>query len=253
MVVASPVIVAEMSEWVSLGGTNLGIAADNYTNHPSGFHRAANEVPSTDYSRRRDPNGADGPFINWNYACAGDFAHNNNATLRAMHLDVLTRLMHGEFPMICEFIGKPWADQPVYYWARWNGITNLQKYTGSGHDRWSHISWYRSRVNERAHLWIKDSESSPIPPKPAPSTPVDDTHNWTEKIVNNLPVLRKGDRGTSVRRLQGLLIAAGSTDSKIDGDFGAATDRAVRREQSQFKLKIDGIVGKDTWTKLLGA
>lgn len=146
-----PVIDAEMDDWVDLGGENLGIQGDS--NHTYGFHPGANEVPSSDYSRTRDPNGNDGPYVNWSYACAGDFGHRNDPRLRAMHADVLDALMNGKFPMICEFIGKPWPDRPVYYWARWNGVGNLQKYTGEGHDRWSHIAWYRSRVDERAHLW----------------------------------------------------------------------------------------------------
>jgi len=158
MAVAAPVIKEEMAEWLALGGKNLGITADNFTNHPSGFHRAANEVPATDYSRRQDPNGSDGPYVDWDYACAGDFSHEFNPTLRALHRNVLARLMNGELPMICEFIGKPWADKPVYYWARWNGVKVLKQYTGSGHDKWSHISWYRSRVNQRANLWVTEDD-----------------------------------------------------------------------------------------------
>jgi len=150
--VAAPVIEAEMKDWTSLGGGNSGIVGDQ--NHTYGFHCSANNVPASDYSRSRDPNGSDGPYVNWNYCCAGDFDHKNNSKLRQMHANVLNELMDGKYPMICEFIGKPWADKPVYYWARWNGIGTLQKYTGQGHDHWSHLSWYRSRVDERAYLWV---------------------------------------------------------------------------------------------------
>ena len=152
--VPAPVIEAEMDDWKAKGGGNSGICGD--VNHTYGFHLAANLVSADDYSRWRDPNGSDGPYVDWDYCCAGDFDHKNDPTLRAMHANVLNDLMDGKFPMICEFIGKPWPDKPVYYWARWNGIDTLQKYTGSGHDHWSHISWYRSRVDERAHLWIGD-------------------------------------------------------------------------------------------------
>lgn len=161
MGIAAPVITAEMAEWVALGGGNSGIVGN--AAHTYGFHVAANELPASDYSRWRDPQGSDGPYVNWSYACAGDFSHKNDENLRAMHRNVLARLMRGELPMICEFIGKPWADQPVYYWARWNGVTTLQRYTGSGHDHWSHISWYRSMVDQRAYLWV-----------PGPSTVEDD-------------------------------------------------------------------------------
>lgn len=155
MVTAAPIIVREMDEWEALGGGNSGIVGD--ANHTYGFHCAADEISADDYSRWRDPNGSDGPYVNWDYACAGDFDHKNNSSLRAKHADLLNRLMAGQHPMICEFIGKPWADKPVYYWARWNGIGTLEKYTGEGHDHWSHVSWYRSRVDEYAGLWKPSS------------------------------------------------------------------------------------------------
>ena len=149
--IPAPIITIEMQEWTNLGGGNSGIVGDK--NHSYGFHLSANDADYDDYSRQNDPNGPGGPFVNWAYACAGDFGHHNDDRLRAYHRDVLARLMLGQLPMICEFIGKPWADRPVYYWARWNGVKTLQLYTGEGHDTWSHISWYRSRVNERAGLW----------------------------------------------------------------------------------------------------
>lgn len=153
--VAAPVIEAEMKDWKSLGGGNSGIVANPDT-HDYGFHMAAFAIGPDDYSRWRDPNGSDGPYVDWDYCCAGDFDHKNNADLRKMHANVLNGLMNGKYPMICEFIGQPWADKPVYYWARWNGIDTLQRYTGQGHDHWSHISWYRSKANQRAYLWVAD-------------------------------------------------------------------------------------------------
>lgn len=166
MGIAAPVISAEMSDWVTLGGGNSGIVGNSL--HDYGFHVAADELPASDYSRQQDPNGPNGPFTNWDYACAGDFSHKNDESLRSKHRAVLARLMRGELPMICEFIGKPWADQPVYYWARWNGVSTLQRYTGAGHDTWSHISWYRSRADQRAYLWTPSGGSpNPAPPQTA--------------------------------------------------------------------------------------
>lgn len=159
MTIAAPVIEAEMADWVARGGGNSGIVGNDL--HDYGFHLGANKVGPDDYSRWRDINGANGPYVNWDYACAGDFDHKNDEGLRSMHRAVLSKLMAGGYPMICEFIGKPWADQPVYYWARWNGNSTLQRYTGAGHDHWSHISWYRSRVDQRAYLW---AAGTPTPP-----------------------------------------------------------------------------------------
>lgn len=155
MAVAAPAIKAEMDDWVALGGRNSGIVGDDA--HRSGFHRAANEVPSTDYSRRRDPNGADGPYVNWSWACAGDFWHGDDPRLLAYHRRLLARLEAGDpsLSMICEFIGQPWPDQPVLYWSRWGGRST---YRGAGHGTWTHVAWYRSRANQRANLWQEEEE-----------------------------------------------------------------------------------------------
>ena len=70
----------------------------------------------------------------------------------------------------------------------------------------------------------------------------------------NLPVLRKGDRGAEVLALQILLIAhnrkCGFTVP--DGIWGSKTDAAVRAYQNEVFGTADGIVGKQTWTRLLG-
>ncbi|GGQ84293.1 hypothetical protein GCM10010195_44910 [Kitasatospora griseola] len=62
----------------------------------------------------------------------------------------------------------------------------------------------------------------------------------------------RGDSGAKVKELQALLIfwgySVGSTG--IDGSFGAATEAAVKRLQSNDGLKVDGIVGAATWKDL---
>jgi peptidoglycan hydrolase-like protein with peptidoglycan-binding domain len=58
-------------------------------------------------------------------------------------------------------------------------------------------------------------------------------------------VLRKGDHGPLVRRLQHLL------KLPVDGIFGPHTKRAVRRFQHQHHLLADGQVGSHTWRALL--
>lgn len=66
--------------------------------------------------------------------------------------------------------------------------------------------------------------------------------------------LRKGDEGTQVKALQALLIGYGYDCGQYgaDGDFGEKTDKAVRKFQSSNGLNPDGIVGDNTWAKLLG-
>jgi lysozyme len=65
----------------------------------------------------------------------------------------------------------------------------------------------------------------------------------------NRPVLKKGAKGTAVTRLQRALSAAGHAIA-ADGDFGAATDRAVRAFQTARGLQADGVVGPATWDAL---
>lgn len=63
------------------------------------------------------------------------------------------------------------------------------------------------------------------------------------------PVLRSGDRGEDVFRLQTALNARGA-GLNADGDFGPRTEAAVRRFQDSKGLFVDGIVGARTWAAL---
>lgn len=66
--------------------------------------------------------------------------------------------------------------------------------------------------------------------------------------------LSKGSMGAPVKALQILLIGYGYSCgiAGVDGDFGTATDKAVRAYQKANGLTVDGIVGAKTWAKLLG-
>ena len=62
---------------------------------------------------------------------------------------------------------------------------------------------------------------------------------------NPTPLLRIGDRGQAVAHLQEVLGLA------ADGDFGPATKAAVAAFQEKHGLHPDGVVGQQTWDKLL--
>ena len=71
--------------------------------------------------------------------------------------------------------------------------------------------------------------------------------DWPSLIIT----VKQGDgpggaKGEAVRAVQTLL--AGLT---VDGDFGPATDAAVREFQQLFAPPVDGIVGPDTWHTLM--
>ncbi|HMP04174.1 MAG TPA: TIGR02594 family protein [Gemmatales bacterium] len=69
------------------------------------------------------------------------------------------------------------------------------------------------------------------------------------------PILRRGSKGPDVKRLQQLLNEKlrPSPNLKPDGDFGPATEKAVRAFQTQARLGVDGVVGTQTWSALEGA
>jgi peptidoglycan hydrolase-like protein with peptidoglycan-binding domain len=64
------------------------------------------------------------------------------------------------------------------------------------------------------------------------------------------PLLKRGSSGTAVRQLQEALKEAGHDPGPIDGEFGAATEAAVRAFQQEKGIAVDGIVGDITWLNI---
>lgn len=87
--------------------------------------------------------------------------------------------------------------------------------------------------------------------------------NWTEALLNTLPVLTAGNRdhpGTVqfVRRLQALVKVIGDVNGLAaasavvaDGNFGAATRAGVLQVQQFFGITADGTAGPATWAALV--
>jgi len=76
--------------------------------------------------------------------------------------------------------------------------------------------------------------------------------NWQENMMQQLPTVQQGAADNTVRTVQGLCVARGFSNLVIDGVFGPATDHVVRTIQEARRLKVDGIVGPETWPALLG-
>lgn len=89
---------------------------------------------------------------------------------------------------------------------------------------------------------------------------------WTEAQQDETPTakakrtasviasyLEMGDKNDVVKFLQGGLPALGYScgSTGADGDFGKNTKAAIIKYQKDKGLAADGVVGKDTWTKLL--
>jgi peptidoglycan hydrolase-like protein with peptidoglycan-binding domain len=68
------------------------------------------------------------------------------------------------------------------------------------------------------------------------------------------PTVRQGSSGSAVRVLQTELntseVGCALGHLKVDGAFGPATLKAVKKFQSDWRLSVDGIVGPKTWYQL---
>lgn len=71
-----------------------------------------------------------------------------------------------------------------------------------------------------------------------------------KKVPCNEQVLRRGDSGGCVKKVQTLLNEKGHNAGAADGGFGPNTERAVKSLQSAMGLSTDGVVGSKTWAVL---
>lgn len=103
--------------------------------------------------------------------------------------------------------------------------------------------------NSPSEVIISKAEQTPVETQ----KPAQEAQNkpQTESVVYDMKTLRIGSKGTQVKVLQFLLNAKGYNVGNVDGIFGAKTLAAVKAFQKAYGLSVDGIVGKNTWTKLL--
>lgn len=119
------------------------------------------------------------------------------------------------------------------------------------HDNLEDITWFHTHMKEIAESAAKGLcewfglayVEAPQQEEPEPTV---------ERVDVSVRLLTKGMRGNDVRALQAALNAAGHDCGATDGIFGAATLVAVKQFQSANGLTADGVVGKNTWGKLLG-
>ncbi|MBC7309886.1 MAG: peptidoglycan-binding protein, partial [Tetrasphaera sp.] len=118
-------------------------------------------------------------------------------------------------------------------------------YTGSHpHDDHIHFTFTWDGAYKRTSWWTGVAlktitiGSDGTPGAPAP-------HEVPILTNTGYHVLRTGSRGEEVEILQrGLGIT-------VDGSFGSQTETAVRAFQTEHKLTVDGIVGPQSWARLI--
>ena len=69
--------------------------------------------------------------------------------------------------------------------------------------------------------------------------------------LKGCPIMRQGARGNITKLLQEKLVSFGYNTNGVDGIFGMGTKAAVIAFQKSKGLSADGIVGQNTWRKLL--
>lgn len=98
--------------------------------------------------------------------------------------------------------------------------------------------------------------AQPTPTQPAPTQPTPAQPTLTQPAPTQpepRPLLRVGSQGESVSELQALLKLLGYYSGEVDGVYRASTAAAVSAFQQAVGLQADGIVGSDTWNRLLPA
>ena len=102
------------------------------------------------------------------------------------------------------------------------------------------VQHFTSRNKKWTH-WAVPSGLYSTDPQPEP-----------EPVPGWRPTIRRGSKGPEVGECQTMLVKLGYDIGAcgIDGDFGRATEKAVREFQGDHQLVVDGVVGPMTWDAL---
>ena len=86
-------------------------------------------------------------------------------------------------------------------------------------------------------------------------TPTNDAIGTNDDAIETPKTIRKGAKGELVIKAQELLRSHGYSLGKwgVDGDFGSATENAVKAFQRDNGLTADGIIGPKTWAALMSS
>lgn len=129
-----------------------------------------------------------------------------------------------------------------YYWAAdWTGHKHLAN--GSQMTQYVNFSGYDESIAESTlPFWDVQAQVT----------------DWSEVYIMSMPNVAQGEKGKWVEKVQALLVvqgrAIGSVQLKqlaIDGTAGPKTHSAIEVFQSHSGIRVDGVVGEQTWGRLL--
>ena len=129
-----------------------------------------------------------------------------------------------------------------------NGATcecavGVQYFNPMKKNRWTH--WAIAKCFESGY----QIPQQPTEPQKEPEKQPEKGQQTVNKTI------RKGNMGELVKQCQTMLQKLGYDLGicGVDGDFGTATEKAVRAFQKASGLAVDGVVGKNTWAALEAA
>jgi hypothetical protein len=241
--VPAPGLDIERKRLAAIGGRWLGTCGDR--NHTYGFHVPACRLPSSDYSMR---GAANRPADN-RYGCAIDIGMNWPAA-RTWLRWLIKAIADDRITGIAEVIGS-YDGRNVRYWSDATGWhTDGVKYTGSGHDTWTHVAVYRSTATRDHKLlagWTATTgPGTTTPPKPKPPTPKPPAvPPFPGRVLAYTPG-RPLMSGQDVRQWQQRMKARG-WNITVDGVYGPKSRDIATAFQREKRLTVDGKVGPQTW------
>ena len=77
-------------------------------------------------------------------------------------------------------------------------------------------------------------------------------YNFTLRNNESIALSKYGSSGREVTQIQTKLKRWGYYNGSIDGVYGSKTVAAVKYFQSKNGLTVDGIVGPNTWNRIMG-
>ena len=139
-----------------------------------------------------------------------------------------------------------------------NGIKKLN-YTGDTKGNLTMHKWFANTNCPGPYLeskfeYIADEVNKQLSPEKKTGKKYNGLFPTLPKVKNNKGVmvagsLKKGSKGTQVKRLQKFLNWYGDYNLVVDGDFGTKTESAVKKFQKDMKIEVDGYFGKDSLAK----
>ena len=109
------------------------------------------------------------------------------------------------------------------------------------------------RVSQIERASLKESSTAALPSESQPQAPpvTEGAASVTGKLPAAVPATKSSHAvKPSKKEIQQALKAAGFYQGPVDGKLGSQTREAIRSFQQVHGLKVDGVVGRQTWEKL---